>query len=603
MFRTQRVSVSVIGALVLGPLSLAPVSLVTGSLATVSQVAAPAALAASALLLAGCQDESQPEYWVEKLEDKAWRPRAIKRLEQFFEDAATKANKNMDAPEVKALVDKIAVPLTQTYVNNYSDFDENVRVSLIKLISALRDPRTEPALTKALDEFGKRGLGGEDIKWAARAAADMKLESVADEVLASFFKLRADSKEGAGAYRDFNEAMMRLASKGWTPRLVEALAPPMELPAQGEQNKEKVSEFRNQQFWQTTAAQILGEIGDASAVEPLIRVTLDPAKANLHATAILALVKIGKPSVERASKLIANQDQGLAEFAAQRLRQTGNAPAAAQESPHVRMAAVILGTVGHAAGAAPMIEALKREKSEDTRAVLLRELAKLPTTPEIEKAFQDGYATLSDDAVIPPGQNAQQALAESAATFFDPAIVNWLLEQASSAKGDEETKKGTQAAITVSTIKLATAAELDAVKGAVKSYGTQLERDVLAQAEGLLNSCKNKVECYLAAVDKDENQDKKNQFIGIKAAYMVGILGKEATRDELVKRMGNISNPAVRYTAGVVIDHLSPKGSAAAADELQKLVDANVKSADSEKIAGDAPIKQVIYRLRSRAQS
>jgi hypothetical protein len=180
MFRTQRASVSVIGALVLGPLSLASLSQV----ASLSLVSQSAALVGSALVLAGCQDESQPEYWVEKLDDKAWRPRAIKRLEQFFEDAVTKANKNMDAPEVKALVDKIAVPLTQTYVTSYSDLDENVRVSLIKLIAAMRDPRTEPALTKALDEFGKRGLGGEDIKWAARAAADMKLESVADEVLA-----------------------------------------------------------------------------------------------------------------------------------------------------------------------------------------------------------------------------------------------------------------------------------------------------------------------------------------------------------------------------------------------------------------------------------
>jgi hypothetical protein len=59
----------------------------------------------------------------------------------------------------------------------------------------------------------------------------------------------------------------------------------------------------------------------------------------------------------------------------------------------------------------------------------------------------------------------------------------------------------------------------------------------------------------------------------------------------------------VRFTAAKVIDHLSPTGSTSAADELQKLVDANIKRGDQEKMAGDAPIKQVIYRLRSRAQS
>jgi hypothetical protein len=84
---------------------------------------------------------------------------------------------------------------------------------------------------------------------------------------------------------------------------------------------------------------------------------------------------------------------------------------------------------------------------------------------------------------------------------------------------------------------------------------------------------------------------------------MLGVLGNEKVRDELVAGVDPISNAAVRFTAAKVIDHLSPKGSASVADELQKLVDANVKRGDRDKMAGDAPIKQVIYRLRSRAQS
>jgi HEAT repeat protein len=597
MFRIQRVSATLVGALSFGSSWLATLSPAALSPAPLPLLAVGAA---SALALA-CQDESAPEYWVEKLEDKAWRPRAIKRLEQFFEDAVTKANKNMDAPEVKSLVDKIAAPLTETYVSSYSDLDENVRVSLIKLLAALRDPRTEPALSKALDEFGKTGRGGEDIKWAARAAADLKLESMSDEVLGAFFKLRADSKEGGGAYRDFNEAMLKFASKSWSPRLIQALNVPMEIPVAGEENKEKISDFRNQQFWQTTAAQLLGEIGDPAAVEPLIKVVVDPAKANAAATAILALVKIGKPAVERASKLIAGQDKALSDYALERARKAS--PTSPTEDPDVRAAAIILGTIGSPVAAPSLIEALSKQKSEDTRAVITRELAKLPPSEPVLTAFKSGYESLSADAVIPPGQPAQPVLAESAATFFDPSLIPWLIAEAKGAKGDEDVKKGTQAAITVAVIKLARPADLEAVKGAVQSYGTQLERDVFVQAEGLLNSCKGKVECYLAAIEKEESQDKKSQFVGIKAAYMIGVLGNEGTRDELVKRMSGLYNAAVRFTAVMAIDHLSPKGSNAAADELQKQVDANVKSADAEKIAGDAPVKQVIYRLRSRAQS
>jgi len=48
---------------------------------------------------------------------------------------------------------------------------------------------------------------------------------------------------------------------------------------------------------------------------------------------------------------------------------------------------------------------------------------------------------------------------------------------------------------------------------------------------------------------------------------------------------------------------LTPKGSKGIADELQKVVDANVKRGDSNKMAGDIPLKQLIYRLRTRAQT
>ena len=58
--------------------------------------------------LVACADESQPEYWIEKLNEDAWRAKSIERLSQFFEDAMTSAKKDMDSPEVKNLLDKLA---------------------------------------------------------------------------------------------------------------------------------------------------------------------------------------------------------------------------------------------------------------------------------------------------------------------------------------------------------------------------------------------------------------------------------------------------------------------------------------------------------------
>jgi hypothetical protein len=578
MLRTRRATLSLIHALI--------------------TAAAPTALALSAVTMVACQDESQPEYWVEKLDDNAWRARAVKQLDQFYEDAVTKANQDQSSPELKGLVEKIVVPLTNTYTSQYDNLDEKSRHRLIKLLATMRDPRTEPALTKAISEFAEKGRGGEDLKWAARAAADLKLGGTADEMIGAFSKLRADSEEGGPVWRDLMQSMVDMADKSWTPTLVASLEPDMELPQQGEQSKEKVSNFRNQQFWQTTAVKLLGETADPAGVDPLLKVMLDPTKGPLQNDAAISLVKIGKPAVVRATAVLQGQDKELADFAALRARKAAGSAVAPTDSPHVRGAAIVLGTIGNASAAPAMIGVLDKERNETNQAVLLREIAKLPPTAEIEQAFKAGFQRLEPDAVIPPGQPALQVLAESATSFFDPQLVPWLLSEAAKIKGDDDTRS----ALLVAAIKLMGPEQVSSVGAAVDKYGAELEKSVFTEASGVVKSCGKDASCYYAATAKAGGQGDRSQFIGIKAAYMVGIFGDAAVRDKLAAGIDPISNAAVRFTAAKVIDFLTPKGSASVADVLQKVVDSNLKRGDQEKIAGDVPLKQVIYRLRSRAQ-
>src|SRR5262245_48871388 len=51
-------------------------------------------------------DESQPEYWLKKLEIASWRARVVTRLTVMFEDTVTNSSLNWEAPEVRRLVDK-----------------------------------------------------------------------------------------------------------------------------------------------------------------------------------------------------------------------------------------------------------------------------------------------------------------------------------------------------------------------------------------------------------------------------------------------------------------------------------------------------------------
>ena len=153
MLRSSRTVVSLVRSLVLGT--------ATTTTATVM---------VTSLLVVGCKDESQPDFWVEKLSDAAWKARAVKRLEQFFEDAVTKNGNDVKAAQVQELINKAVDPLTKCYVDDYAALDSKTRVSLIQLLASFRDKRTEPALKKAFEEFIKTPATAKDesdVKWAA----------------------------------------------------------------------------------------------------------------------------------------------------------------------------------------------------------------------------------------------------------------------------------------------------------------------------------------------------------------------------------------------------------------------------------------------------
>jgi HEAT repeat protein len=583
MLRSSRRLASLISSLVLG--SVTPLAMAT---------------VAVAVTVTGCKDESQPEYWVEKLEEPAWRARAIVRFERFYEDAVTRANKDPKAPEVQELINKTIDPLTNLYVTSADTLDSKTRVTLIKILSGYRDKRAEPAFKKAFEDFAKSPRGGRedtDIKWAAIAVGDMKLESLAGPMIEAFGKFRANTQLGGVAYKDFNAALLDMPSKSWVGPLTAKLDAEVVRPA-GKTEPSAVGEYMDQQFWQTTAASLLGKIGDPAAVEPLAKVVLDPAKVDFHQTAVVALIQLGKPSSDAALRMLTSKDDKLTTYCLRRIKEvTGQDP---KGKPCAQTAAIIVGSVGRADAVGPMVEALKAETDEPTRAVIARELAKLPATAESIAAFKAAYESLPLNAEIPPGQPALESLTEASGAFFDAGFVDWLLERAAAAKGDADDRKGLQSAVTITALKLAKAEQLPAVRRAVANYGSSVEKGLLAQADALLKACGDRAPCYVEAIQKGENQDRKNQFVGIKAGYMAAILGNEQTRDEIVSRLDSIENAAIRFVAAQAIDKLSPKGSKASVDKISAIIEKNAKSPDRDKALGDAPLKQVMYRIAAR---
>jgi HEAT repeat protein len=544
--------------------------------------------------MVGCNDENAPETWVKKLNDPIQRPPAIKRLIQFFEDAMTRANKNRDDANVKALLDKIIDPLTKTYVDG--QLDERTRVELIKFLGDTRDPRSKAAWIKACSGFAAgQGASEDDVRWAAPAIGATKLEEGAPALGEAFVKLEAGTQKGSQAYKNVHDAMVQLASPSWKGLLVERINRKIDKPA-GAGDSAKVAAYQNELFWQTTSAEIIGELKDASAVKPLFKVVMTPSKADVAGTASVALIKIGKDAVPTLLGALAGKDAELVDYAK---ANSGGNPDEAKS--YVRAAAVVLGAIGRPDAAGPMMAALDAADSDVTRAVIARELTKLPTKPEIEKAFQAGFEKVSPTALMPPaGQNARAQLLEAAAHFFDPQLVPWLMTQIRGAKGGENEKDVVQTAGLVTAIKLMNKSAAPDVKASVDKEGTPIEKDAYKLAAEVVNGCGDNVGCYLSKIQEPAAQEEKTQFTGIKAAYMLAILGNAGTSMEIVKQLPKVKNAAVRFAAVSSIDHLTQKESAPVADALQQIVDENKAKDDRNMMQADAPVKEIVYRLRAR---
>jgi HEAT repeat protein len=586
-----------LSSLLLGTAGLAGVTLAMGS-------------------LAGCADDSEPSTWVKRLDDPATRPQAVSRLIQFFDDKMSTASGDRNAAEVKALLDEIVQPMADRCVAG--DLDERTNAKLIKFLSDSRDARAEACYIKVLKEWKPEAKESEtNVRWVARAVGAMKMKSAAAPLMDVFINLRVSKlKQEPELYRDVHDAMMSLADPAWESQLIDRLNRPIGA------DKKDVAALRDEVYWQTTAAEILGHLKSANAVKPLIKVAISPQKADVALNAIYALIKIGKPSVAPTIALLRGDDKELVEYSKTENMKAaagpdGKAPdsaAKAAEKAYIGAAAIILAAIGREEATPALLDALdKLDKGDDlSRAIIARELVKLPKTPEILKAFQGVYEKTPTNLSIPPGNGGRESLLESSGYFFDASVVPWIVKDALDLKGEAEDVDSIRAASLTTCLKLMTPDQAGDVEKlfSIKAQGPDGKPTTLGKAyekeykitKDILAACGNKVDCYLSKAADPNAQGQETQFTGIKALYMLGVFGTPDVPKKILDIMPKLSNPALRFTAVQVMDRLSPKGDTGLATSLQKIVDDGEATKDPNKISGNAPFKMVIYRLNARAQ-
>lgn len=544
----------------------------------------PATIIASSTLLVACEDESQPDTWVKRLDDPAKRAGAVKRLNQFYEDGMTKANNNREAPEMKALMGKIVKPMADAYVKG--DLDEKTRKDLLKSLSGTRDPNAKGAIIKALSDFAAGKADAQEATEAATYVKTLKLQEAAGPLLDVFLRVNPSKKELGPPYMAVQDAMLAIPDPAWKGKLIDELNKPVD--------PKNIEELRNSIYHQTVAAMILGELKAAEAAKVLFKAMVTPDKKDIAPTALMALVKIGKPSVIMLLDVMGGKDAEIAEYV-KKVNPKG----------YVSSAAATMGLLGRTEALAPMIAAVNAATDEGEKAHLARELGKLPASAESIKTVQAVFEKIPNSAGLGDGQNARIALAEQMADWMDSSIVPWLLKQVDAvAKGAKEKEEADliQGSLLQTAMKLMRKDQVDEVKKAVDKEGSDLEKSAFKLASDVLTACGDNLGCYLGKLEDEKVQEKNQQFTGIKSAFMLGMLGKDDTKAEIVKRWPKIKNASIKFVSSKAIDKLSPNGDAKIADELQKIVEADATRGDTAAIQGNSPLKQYIPRLRARAQ-
>jgi hypothetical protein len=574
------------------------------------------AMLVTATTVTGCRDENDPMTHVDELKDPGKQPLAIKRLIQFYEDALQKDKKDKNGPNVKALLDKIIEPLNNVCLD--TNVKDRTRSTLVKFLAELRDKRAEACLKKTLEDY-KPDTNEEDVQNVMRTVAAVgELKSLAPQVMKVFTTMEFSRPKANLMKKDVTDAVLAVTDKAQEDELLAMIEKP--IPSDNQQAN------ANESFWQIVAVRALSNMKSEKAVRPFIKLILTPSKGAVANTALVGLVRIGKASIGPTEKLLKGEDTELVKHSeAEQLAGAAKDPKTGKPSEadvklagkaHIGTAAQILGSLGSEGSIAPLLSAVDAVKDDPaTKVIIALTITQLPRSSQSVEAFKKVYEEVKLDLDV-AGNPAKEALANTASDFFDASMASYLVKSSLELKGEAgEIDPVRSVALVTATkvMKLDQVAEVEALyntKAVIEedggkkkdtTVGKTFEKE-FAQSKELLTNCKDSVDCYFAALTNKDNQAIAKQFTAIKAAYMIGVLGKEGDRAKLADAFPEITNGAVLATAMKALKILTPKGDPALADKVEGLFTKaeEAKDEDLQKRFRDFPL--VAAQLRARAQ-
>ncbi len=601
-----------------------------GLLARSTSIALPLGAFVCSATLVACQDENDPKFIAGQLSDPAKQTQAVKRLIQKYEDALTQDKVDRNGPTVKPLLVQIVDPMTKLCTDG--QMADQTRTMVVKFLADTWDARANPCLNKVLADF-KPGSNEGDVQQVMRSVAQTKNKDLADNVIKVFASIKASDPGSMqdNMYKDVQAATLAVVNESHIDTLIGLLGHP--LP---EDPKKNQKQMLDESFWQGIAATALGNLKAAKAVTPLIKAVLSPSKNGsvIGSNAIIALVKIGKPVIGPAKSLLTggadsadlikySTEENLKASADIKDPKQLEAAKKSAERSHIPVAAQILGQLGRSDVIDPLVEVLNQPidpKATDeqkaqiaqTQAIIAYQLPNLPKTDKSEAAFRTVWENLKQDVTMPNGEPAKDKLLAVSVSFADSSTLTWILDQMDKQKvtqdnaGDLEPMMSSGLLTAMSLMK---GDQVDAVKklsdkktnDGKTTLGKPYEKEWTA-VTGVLNDCKDNVDCYVTKATDPKSQDKDGSAAGLKAIYMIEVLGKPEVKSKLLDNLQKFVHPGIKQQVLSTLLYFSPQGDKDVAGKLQALIDKADASKDQEAIQDAQPLKQTVALLNARAQ-
>jgi hypothetical protein len=540
--------------------------------------------------------DEDPVPLVLELRDGARREEAIARLEALHRRALELDRGDRRGREARAVLEDAVIPLSRL-VDEHA-LSDKAHASALALVAKGRRPETAATLVKALEDYRPSGPSAtpldESMAEVALALAELKPPAARAAVLRVFTELEASSRraQAGGLAQALGRAVVALAEPSWEPQLLSLVERPIThgdaTPPFGAPSSLRTYAWRNEVYWQTTAATALGRLRSDKALVPLVKVLLSPDKDDVAAAATAALVSIGRPASSLALELIAGKGPQV----------NAPPPEPADEldvprSPaalRIATGATLLALIGRSDAKDAVLEAIP--KTDDIgKGHVAMALGALPPAPELLDAYRKVMAEVPLDTPLGQGTGGAVPLVESAAWFFDPALVPWLVEWAQGLEGTDTFLAPFREAALGAVLRLVGPGQLDAVGRLAELVASASLQNDERLARALVARCGDEIGCYLEVVAEPLATERR--FAHVKAAFAAGTLVRAKDASALVAAIEKQSDAEVRRVLGAALARVLGSGDDTLATRLEAVLDpAGTPNADLQLIAA---------RLRARS--